>query len=73
MNKNMGNLDRRLRALAAVLAAVAAVLVGAGSIAVTVLVVVAALLLATGAVAFCPLYRLLHLGTCPRRPLTLTR
>jgi Flp pilus assembly protein TadB len=69
MNKNMGNLDRGLRLLAAALAVVVAVVVGAGSIAGIVLFVIAAMLLATSAVAFCPLYRLLHLDTCARRPL----
>jgi hypothetical protein len=63
MNKNMGNLDRGLRVLAALVAVVVGVVVGAGTLAGIVLLVVAGILLATSTVAFCPLYRLLRLDT----------
>jgi hypothetical protein len=69
MNKNMGSLDRSLRIVAALIAVVVAVVVGASSAVGIVLFVLAAVFLATSAVAFCPLYRLLRLDTCARGPL----
>jgi len=64
MNKNMGTLDRRLRALVvAPLAAVIGILIGPGSIGAIVLYVLAAVMLATSAVGYCPLYSPLHLDT----------
>jgi hypothetical protein len=69
MTRNMSNVDRGLRTLAAVPAlAVVAVLLGAGSIAGVVLLALAAIMLVTGAVGFCPLYTVFHIGT-RRRPL----
>jgi len=66
----MNNTDRALRTfLVAPAALVVAVLVGAGSIAGIVLFALAAIVLATGAIGFCPLYKLLHIGSRGRTPL----
>ncbi len=70
MSRNMNNTDRALRTfLVAPAALVVAVLVGAGSIAGIVLFALAAIVLATGAIGFCPLYKLLHIGSRGRTPL----
>jgi len=56
MNKNMSNLDRILRAIAAVVLGIlyfSGVITGTLGI---VLLVIAGILLATSVVAFCPLY-----------------
>ena len=61
-----GNIDRIIRAAAAVAALIGAFVVGfttAGGIVLTILAVLAA---ATAAVGFCPLYRLLGMSTSPR-------
>lgn len=67
MPRNESSLDRTLRIVAGL------VLIGLwpfgvvnGAFAVA-LVVVGAVLLITGAVGFCPLYRLLGISTCPVR------
>ncbi len=65
MKKNMGNLDRIIRIVVALLAAAlyfANVLTGTMGI---VALVVAVIFLLTSAVGFCPLYRLVGLSTCP--------
>jgi Inner membrane protein YgaP-like, transmembrane domain len=69
MTRNMGILDRRLRGIAAPVALVAALLLGAGSIAGIVLLLVAAIAALTAATGFCPLYALLQLDTRGRRTL----
>ena len=70
MTRNMSNLDRGLRTFVVAPAAViAAVRIGAGSVAGVLLFVLAAVMLATSAVGFCPLYTLLHINTSDRRPL----
>ena len=62
MSRNMSTLDRELRSFVVAPAAIAlAFVVGAGSVGGIVLFALAAVMLATGAVGFCPLYRLLHL------------
>ncbi|MBA3864439.1 MAG: DUF2892 domain-containing protein [Erythrobacter sp.] len=64
MRKNVGNIDRALRLIAAVIAialAVMGVLTGTAAI---VAYVVAGVLVLTSLVSFCPLYRLLGLRTC---------
>jgi len=62
MSRNMNTLDRALRSfLVAPAAIVIAFVVGAGSAGGIVLFVLAAVMLGTGAVGFCPLYRLLHI------------
>jgi hypothetical protein len=64
MFRNMSTLDRALRSfLVAPAAIVIAFVVGAGSAGGIVLFALAAVMLATGAVGFCPLYRLLHLDS----------
>jgi len=64
MTRNLSRLDRGLRALVVAPAAVvAALLVGAGSIAGVALFALAAMMLTTSAIGFCPLYRLLHIDT----------
>ncbi len=68
MNKNTGNTDRAVRLVVAVVAAVAAWLVGFGSLVGIVLLVVAAVMLVTAAVGFCPLYRVFGINTCKVAP-----
>jgi hypothetical protein len=64
MQKNMGNIDRAIRAfLVAPAAIVAGILVGAGSVAGIVLFVVAAVMIGTAAYGYCPLYAVFHFGT----------
>ncbi len=64
MHRNMGTVDRAVRAfLVAPVAVVAALAAGAGTVPGVVLLVVAAIMLATAAVGFCPLYALLRLDT----------
>lgn len=65
MKKNMGNLDRIIRAVVALVAAAlyfTNVLTGTIGL---VALVVAVIFLLTSAVGFCPLYRLVGLSTCP--------
>ncbi|WP_373522966.1 DUF2892 domain-containing protein [Aquiflexum sp.] len=67
MRKNMGNTDRIIRTLIAV---IAAYLYFSGTIPGTLgilLVVVAAVFLLTSLVSFCPLYTLIGLNTCPAK------
>jgi hypothetical protein len=64
MNANVGNADKLIRLVLAVVAAVVAFSVGAGSALGIVLLVVAAVLLVTAAVGFCPLYRVIGMSTC---------
>ena len=65
MIKNESTLDRGIRLVVAVVAVIAALAVGAGSVVGIVLLLVAAILLGTAAVGFCPLYRLFGMSTCP--------
>lgn len=70
MTSNMNTVDRRLRAVVvAPVAAIAALVVGAGSLGGVVFFALAAIMLATSAVGFCPLYKLLHIDTRGRTPL----
>lgn len=67
MTRNMGPLDRGLRAfVVAPVAIVVALLVGAGTIAGVVLFVVAAVMLVTGATGYCPTYTVIGISTHPR-------
>lgn len=67
MTRNMGILDRSLRAfVVAPVAVMVALLVGAGSLAGVVFFVVAGIALATGATGVCPTYTFLGISTCPR-------
>ncbi len=69
MSPNMSTLDRSLRAVIALAAVAAGVVIGAGSPLGVVLFAVAAVLLATSAIGFCPLYALLHFDSRGQRPL----
>jgi hypothetical protein len=67
MTRNMSSPDRIIRALVIAPAAViAALLIGAGTVAGVVLLAVAAIMLGTAAAAWCPLYALLGINTCRR-------
>lgn len=63
MGKNVGNPDRIVRLVIAVLAVVGA-LNTAGALSI-VLWLVAAIMAVTAVVGFCPLYRLFGMSTCP--------
>lgn len=63
MFTNESNLDRGLRAVAGIVLAITAFAVGAGTVLGIIFIALAAILLVTGAVGFCPLYRLLGLRT----------
>ena len=65
MSRNVGNVDRALRALVGILALAGAFVLGwfSGWI-VWAAAVVGVIMLGTAAVGFCPLYRLIGLNTC---------
>lgn len=65
MKRNESTIDRSIRAIAAVVAFIAAYTVG-GTWAI-VLAVVGLILLVTAAVGFCPLYAPFGLNTCKNR------
>jgi hypothetical protein len=67
MPRNMGTTDRVVRTLVAVVAVVAALVVGPASALGIVLWVVAGLMLVTAALAYCPVYSLLRIDTIGRR------
>ena len=69
MSPNMSTLDRSLRAVIALVAIAAGVLIGAGSQRGIVLFAGAAVMVATSAIGFCPLYALLHFDSRGHRPL----
>jgi len=56
MKQNMGNPDRIIRLVVAVLLAIGAALVGFGTVGGIILLILAAVMLITSAVGFCPLY-----------------
>lgn len=67
MKKNMGNADRTLRIIVAIIFAVLSytnVVTGTASI---VLLVLAAVFVLTSIVSFCPLYAIVGLNTCPAK------
>lgn len=67
MQKNMGNLDRTIRV---VLALIMGILIGTGVITGTlgyVLLAFSAVFVLTSLVSFCPLYTLLGINTCPKK------
>ena len=67
MTRNMGTLDRSLRAfVVAPVAIVVAVIVGATTVAGIILFVVAGIMLATAATGYCPNYTLAGISTDPR-------
>ena len=66
MIRNMGALDRALRAfVVAPLAIVLALIVGAGTVAGVILLIVGGIMLATAATGFCPNYVWLGISTDP--------
>ncbi|HSI79824.1 MAG TPA: DUF2892 domain-containing protein [Solirubrobacterales bacterium] len=67
MIRNMGALDRGIRVLFVVPAAiVAALILGAGTVGGIILFVVAGIMLATAATGLCPTYVLIGISTHPR-------
>ncbi len=67
MQKNMGNLDRTVRV---VVALIMGVLIGTGVVTGTlgyVLLAFSAVFVLTSLVSFCPLYTLLGINTCPKK------
>lgn len=67
MKKNMGNTDRIIRVIAAI---VFSVLYFTGTVTGTpglVLVVLGAIFLATSFISFCPLYTLVGVNTCEKK------
>ena len=68
MTRNMGTVDRGLRAfVVAPVAVVVALLIGAGTLAGVILFAVAGIMLATAVTAFCPTYTVVGISTRPRR------
>ena len=61
MGKNVGQTDKVIRIVVAIIAAIAAFMTG-GTLGI-VLWIVAAVMLVTGLVGFCPLYRLFGIST----------
>lgn len=64
MTSNVGSTDKIVRFVIAVAALAGALAVGIGKPLGIVLVVVAVVMAITGAVGFCPLYRLFGMNTC---------
>lgn len=64
MTTNVGSTDKIIRIGLAAVAALIAVLTGAGTVGGILLLVVAGVLLVTALVGFCPLYRLFGVNTC---------
>lgn len=63
MKANVGNADKGVRIVIAVVAAILALTVAGGALKI-VLWVVAAIMALTAVVGFCPLYRLFGMSTC---------
>jgi Protein of unknown function (DUF2892) len=67
MIRNMGTLDRMVRAFVVAPAAiVVALILGAGTVGGVILFVVAGIMLASAATAFCPTYTVVGISTDPR-------
>jgi hypothetical protein len=65
MVRNEGTVDRIIRAIIGVVALVASVAAGVGTVGGIVLLVLGGVLVVTAAVGFCPLYRVFGITTCP--------
>jgi hypothetical protein len=65
MATNEGTVDRIIRVVLGIAALVGAFAVGLGSVGGVLLLVVGGVLALTGAIGFCPLYRVLGISTCP--------
>ena len=67
MTRNMGTLDRGLRAFVlAPVAILVALILGVGTVGVVILFVFAGIMLASSATAFCPTYTVVGISTHPR-------
>lgn len=66
MGKNEGVADRVVRLTIGMIALVAGLALGVGSVVGIVLLVVAAIMLLTGVVGFCPLYTIFRINTAGR-------
>lgn len=67
MTRNMGTLDRSLRAfVVAPVAFVVALILGASTLGGVIFLVVAGIMLATAGTAFCPTYTVVGISTRPR-------
>jgi len=66
MKRNMGNLDRGIRAVVALIFAGLIVTGTVSGVLAIVLGVVAAVFLLTSLIGFCPLYAPFGISTCPR-------
>lgn len=66
MKQNIGNTDRIVRIVLAVLLTVGAWMAGFGSLGGILLLVLALAMLVTSAIGFCPLYAPFSFGTTPR-------
>lgn len=68
MKKNMGNTDRVFRVIAAIIFAVLYFTGTVTGIFGIILVVLGAIFLATSFISFCPLYTLVGMNTCEKKP-----
>jgi hypothetical protein len=67
MTRNMGTIDRSLRAFVVTPAAiVAAFIIGAGTVGGVILFVIAGIMLVTSGTGYCPNYTILGISTDPR-------
>ncbi len=67
MTKNVGNLDRILRAVVGIVLLIAAFSAGWSTLWTVIAVVVALVMLVTAAMSSCPAYSILGLKTCPMK------
>lgn len=65
MATNEGTVDRIIRVVLGIAALAGAFAVGLGGVGGVLLLVVGGVLALTGAIGFCPLYRVLGISTCP--------
>ncbi|MFV0461955.1 MAG: DUF2892 domain-containing protein [Nostocoides sp.] len=68
MTKNVGTTDRNIRIVIAIVALIAALWVGVGSVLGVILIIVALIMAVTAFTGFCPIYRLLGQSTAPKPP-----
>lgn len=66
MKKNMGNVDRGIRIVAALIVAALIVTGTVSGVLAIVLGVIAAVFVLTSVIGFCPLYAPFGINTCPR-------
>ena len=72
MLRNVGQVDRVVRAVLAVVALVLAVVAGLDTVGGVILLIVAVVLGATATMSWCPIYKLTGMSSCPRGPKTAT-